>query len=171
VVAPDGKRGLVAKGKPTKCFHIDTGECQKLIIAADPVMDAALVEDGTANGVEPTIRANPFPGCFPVEMYSPEGQLITGWVTEVPIPEGVVPGQYGKTPTSPAMLPLTFSGQDGWSGGMVWETTAKEFYGQNAVPRPYGMFVGIRKLRTHTIGRMNMLHQLELVWKLELLDE
>jgi len=171
VVSPDGNRTSVAKGQSVKCFQVDTGECQRPIISADPVMDAALIEDGTASGNEPTIRANPFPGCLPVEMYSPDGQLVTGWVTEVPIPEGVVPGQYGKTPTSPAMLPLTFNGENGWSGGMVWETTAREFYGQGGMPRPYGMFVGVRKLRTRNIGRMNMLHQLELVWRLELLDE
>jgi hypothetical protein len=53
---------------------------------------------------------------------------------------------------------------------MVWDASYREFPDQPQIPRPYGMLVGVRKLHTGQLGRVHMLHQMEKVWSLELLE-
>jgi hypothetical protein len=167
VVAPDGDRMRVAQGDKVQCCV--AGCPSHVVLRADPVMDAVLVGTGPASGLERVIRTMPVPGYFPVEMRSPSGQLVAGWVTEVPLPEGVVPGSRGRAPTSPAMLTLSFAGEHGWSGGLVREVQSRESFGADA--QPYGMFLGARRLRTAVVGRMNMLVQLETVWGIQLVED
>jgi hypothetical protein len=171
VAASNGARDGVRAGEQIGCPDCEAESPRHLVLQASDVMDAALVEDGDATGTETVVRATGEPGYFPVEMLDPHGNLVTGVVTEVPLPEGVVPGTPGSDPTSPAMLMLSFAGEEGWSGGMVKETLYRTYYGGDAPPRPYGMFVGIRALRTRMAGRMNMLRQLEQVWQIELIDD
>ena len=170
VVAKDGKSDGVSEGEKITCLTCPN--CvEHSVVKASAIMDAVLIETGASTGDERTVRATPVAGYFPVEMRDPQGNLTSGWVTEIPLPEGVIPGTPGSPPTSPAMLMLSFAGDHGWSGGLVRETLYRDSYGGFAEPKPYGMFLGVRQLRTSLVGRMNMLAQLEQVWKIDLLEE
>lgn len=141
------------------------------VLTVDPIMDAVLVEDCVFSDAGTTVSPTPVPGWFPIEMESPTGHAVPGHVIEVSIPEGVIPGELGNTPSSPALVLVDVVGAPGWSGTMVKETLYRDMYGGRAEPRPYGMFVGVRQLRTGPRGRVHLLRQLELVWNLQLLTE
>lgn len=171
VVAQAGDKHKLTTGDMAQCITKEAGvECKQKILAVDPMMDAALIDNEEASGLEQTVLSYPYPGYIPIEVSGPNGQVSSGWVVEVPLPQGVVPGTLGKPASAPAQLLLDIQATDGWSGGLVSEVTDIKFRGAGD-PRPYGMFLGVRALRTGVHGRMNMLRQLEIVWGLELLDK
>ncbi|HMC09551.1 MAG TPA: hypothetical protein VKL22_09560 [Actinomycetota bacterium] len=172
VAARDGdKRSL--RENDTVSFS-EPGEQAPLphrVLRADPIMDAAVVEEESPAPEAHGVHAYPFVGYFPIEMRSPEGSVVGGHVVEMEVPQGVVPGAPGQSPSDPAVLLIDVTGQPGWSGSMVWEATYRESPEYASGPRPYGMFVGVRKVYTATLGRVHMLTQIEKVWQLELLED
>jgi hypothetical protein len=134
-------------------------------------MDAAVVEDDPPAPDARRLHAYPFAGYFPVELRSPEGQVVAGHVVEMEVPQGVVPGAPGQPPSDPAVLLIDVAGRPGWSGSMVWEATYRESAEYAPGPRPYGMFVGVRRVYTATLGRVHMLRQMERAWGLEIVEE
>ncbi|MCW3037060.1 MAG: conserved repeat domain protein [Actinobacteria bacterium] len=143
---------------------------ERRVLRADPIMDAAVVEDGSPAPGARGVHAYPFAGYFPIEMRSPEGSVVAGHVVEMEVPQGVVPGAPGQPPSDPAVLLIDVTGQPGWSGSMVWEATYRVSPEYAPGPRPYGMFVGVRKVYSGTLGRVHMLTQIEQVWQLQLLE-
>ena len=166
VLAADGQSTGVAAGERVDCQ--DPGCPSHLVARADPVMDAAFVVDGPATGHESLTRATATAGYFPVEVRTPDGQLAPGRVVEIPLPEGLIPGTFGKPALAAARLYITLTGEPGWSGGLVCETVYRELYGGE--PRPYAMFLGPTQLYTALVGRVNLLAQLEKVWGIELVE-
>jgi hypothetical protein len=167
VVAPNGQSDGIAEGQSVLCCE---PACPgHLVLRADPVMDAALIEMAASDRAPKRLRVMPVAGYFPVELISPTGQPVPAWITEVGFPQGVIPGSRGKRPTSPALLLLSASGAHGWSGSLVLETQSRELFGGPGLP--YGMFLGVRELHGGVAGRMNMLAQLEKVWDLELVED
>lgn len=165
-----GDKNRLAPGDEVACEAApEEAPCCHRVIASDRVMDAALVDDGSdANGMH-AVHATGAPGYFPVEVEGPLGPT-PGQVFEIAIPQGVIPGDRGVSPTAPAQVFINVVGEPGWSGAMVRETLYRDTYGSGAPPNPYGMFVGVRDLFTGRSGRVHMLHQHEVVWGLELLD-
>jgi hypothetical protein len=143
---------------------------ERRVLRADPIMDAAVVEDGSPGPGARGVHAYPFAGYFPIEMRSPEGSIVAGHVVEMEVPQGVVPGAPGQPPSDPAVLLIDVTGQPGWSGSMVWEATYRVSPEYAPGPRPYGMFVGVRNVYSGTLGRVHMLTQIEQVWQLQLLE-
>lgn len=171
VAAENGDKSSIRRNAQIACVGPDpTPGCQHRVLAADPTMDAVIVEDGVSRADDRVIRATPVAGFFPIEVRSPAG-TVPGWIVEISLPQGVVPGQRGRAPNSPALLLSDIRGEPGWSGSMVYETMRRDTYGGNVPPQPYCMFVGIRELHTGALGRLHMLRQHEIVWGLELLDQ
>ena len=134
-------------------------------------MDAAVVEDGAPRANARTVHAYPFAGYFPIEIHSPQGAVVHGHVVEMEVPQGVIPGAPGQLPSDAAVLLIDITGAPGWSGSMVWEATYRVAPEFAVGPRPYAMFLGVRKVYTSKLGKVHMLHQIEKVWGLELLDD
>lgn len=170
VVAEDGDKFSVAAGDEITCSNGNVEPIKRTVLAADPIMDAALVDGEQPAEPYDTVRAFPFCGFLPVRVCLPAGYVDT-YVTEIPLPEGVIRGEYGKRPTQPAELLITASGQHGWSGAMVRENTYGELGYGPVGGRPYGMFVGAAGLRTGAFGWVHLLRQLEMVWHLEIASE
>jgi hypothetical protein len=171
VVSPTGDKFSVhaedrvtcpGTGSPSACLH--------QILAADAIMDAALVEDGVPSPSDQVVRAMPVPGYFPLQIRSPIGP-VPARVIEMAVSQGVVPGQLGAVPGSPALLLSDVPGEPGWSGSMVFETTYRDYFGSNSPPTPYCMFLGARNMYTGPLGKLHMLRQHEIVWGLELLKD
>ena len=122
VAAIDGNRFHIHTGDKVACSKPESSPpCEYRVLAADPVMDAALVEDGTAQTHDQVVRAFPYAGYLPLEIASPAGR-VPARVIEMAIPQGVVIGNPGETPRSPALLLSDIPGCPGWSGSMVYQT-------------------------------------------------
>jgi hypothetical protein len=171
VAAIDGDRNHIHTGDRVACATPQPSpSCEHEVLAADGVMDAALVEDGMAQTKDEVMRAFPYAGYLPLEIASPGGR-VPARVVEMAIPQGVVIGTPGEIPRSPALLLSNIPGYPGWSGSMVYQTVYREYYGGNSPPDPYCMFLGDRELHTGQLGRLHMLRQHEIVWGLELLKD
>lgn len=143
--------------------------CTHEVLAADRVMDAAVMaDDGDINDLD-AVLSTPAVGYFPVEIDGPHGP-VHATVFELGPEQGVIAGTRGNSPSTAAEVLINTALVPGWSGAMVRETLYRTVYGVEAASRPYGMFLGPRQLVTGTAGRVHLLRQHEVVWDLELLE-
>jgi hypothetical protein len=142
--------------------------CTRQVLAADGVMEAALVDDPRDDSTDSLTPAFRIPGFLPIEIQTAQG-TVEARIVEVSIPGGAIPGKRGRTPSSPALLLTDVPGEHGWSGSMVREIAYRDHYGNGSPAAPYGMFMGIREMYTGPFGRVHMLHQHEIVWGVELI--
>jgi hypothetical protein len=144
-----------------ECSRTDSpSACEHRIIAIDRVMDAALIEADLKKDDFEVARSTATVGFFEVSINRPRGR-VDSRICEVEVPQGVIPiGAAGKGPSAAASLFCIEAGAPGWSGSLVNE---------NDNGRPYCIFVGDRTLLTGRLGRLQMLRQIEMVWKAEIL--
>jgi hypothetical protein len=124
VVAKDGDRSSLREGDLVSCTASDSAAPgQRRVVRVDSIMDAAVIDDGTADPSDRVVQANPFVGYFPIEIRSPDGEVVSGAIVETEVAQGVVPGAPGQRPSEPAVVLTTITGEPGWSGSMVWDAS------------------------------------------------